>query len=333
MSRGRWDWSAWAAAIFLAVLHLAALGAEWIAPHDPTVQSRSLVFSPPTPPRLVDASGWHWRPFIHPQAEDPERYGEYVEDRTVRYPLRFGVERADPWTGEPRRYLIGVEEPGFFAPLGTDRYGRDLLSRWLHGARYSLLIGLLASTLTVGLGLILGAIAGFYGGLADHGIMRLVDLLLALPWLYLLLAGRALLPLDLDARQVVWLLIGVLTFLGWAVPARLVRGVTLTVTSGDALLAARGFGASDAYLLRHHVLPQVWPVARTQWILRIPRFVLAEVTLSFFGIGISEPVPSWGTLLAELQNFSVVTEYWWMSFPAVVLILVVLSYHRLANVL
>lgn len=331
IDRGRWDWSARLAAVFLLAVHLAVLAAGSLAP-DPTVQDRTRPFAPPTTVHLVDAGGrWHL-PFVYRQLEAPEP-GRYRDDVSRRYPLKLGVRARDPVSGEGSTRLVGVEEPAHLAPMGTDRFGRDLFSRWLHGGRHSLAIGLVAGLLAVGLGILLGGVAGFYGGWVDHLILRCADLMLALPWLYLLLAARALLPLDLEARQVTGLLIAILALLGWAVPARLVRGVALQARESEALLAARGFGAGDLYLIRRHLMPRIRGLAATQLTLRIPRFILAEVTLSFFGIGIAEPTPSWGNLLAELQHFSVLRDFWWTSWPAAMLILVVMSYHRLSTVL
>ncbi len=222
-------------------------------------------------------------------------------------------------------------EPPRLALLGTDRYGRDQLSRLLYGARISLGAGLLAGLLAVGVGLILGLVAGFYGGWVDAVLMRAVDLFLALPWFYLLLAVRAFLPLDLGPHATVGVLVLLLGGLGWAQPARLIRGVTLSAKERDYLLAAQGFGASDFHLLRHHLLPEALGVALTQLLLRIPRFVLAEATLSFLGLGVAEPTPSWGNMLSALASIPMLLNATWLAFPAFMLMVTILSYHRLAT--
>jgi peptide/nickel transport system permease protein len=217
--------------------------------------------------------------------------------------------------------------------MGTDNYGRDVFSRLLHGGQVSLFAGLLATVLTLALGVLLGTLAGFYGGFGDAVIMRSAELFLALPWLYLLLALRAFLPLHTGPRQTFLLLIAVIGLLGWARPARLIRGVVLSAKERSHLLAARGFGASDFYLLRRHVLPETRSVVLTQAALLIPQYVLAEVTLSFLGLGVSEPVPSWGTMLATLQQYHVLVSDWWMFFPGLLLVLVFLSYGALSSAL
>jgi peptide/nickel transport system permease protein len=309
------------AAGFLALLYLAALGAGYLAPYGYQEQDREQSYAPPVRPRFVDAAGrLHARPFVYRWVERPGSPGAYVEDRGRPFPIRFFGAR-----------LFAVEPPARIFLLGTDRLGRDQLSRLLYGARVSLVSGLLAAALAVALGLLAGAAAGFQGGWLDQLLMRGSELFLALPWLYLLLAVRALLPLDLAPAEGFFVVIAVLGAVGWARPARLVRGAVLSARRRDYVLAAQGFGASRLYVLRRHVLPQALGVALTQLALLVPQYVLAEITLSFLGLGVAEPVPSWGTMLAELENYEVLVSYRWMFWPAVLLTGVVLSYHTLAE--
>jgi peptide/nickel transport system permease protein len=155
----------------------------------------------------------------------------------------------------------------------------------------------------------------------------------ALPWLYLLFAVRAVLPLHIAGWQVFLLLVSVMGLIGWAPPARLIRGVVLSAKERNFVLAARGFGASDISILTRHVLPQTSGVVLTQLTLLIPQYVLAEVTLSFLGLGVSEPTPSWGSLLSSLQQYSVLASYWWMFLPALLLVPVFLLYYLAADAL
>jgi peptide/nickel transport system permease protein len=200
--------------------------------------------------------------------------------------------------------------------LGSDGYGRDQLSRILYGGQVSLLAGLLGAGITLFIGLGVGAVAGYYGGWRDDVLMRLAELFLALPWLYLLFALRAFLPLAVNPLEAFLLIVVVIATVGWARPARLVRGVVLSAKERDFVRAARGFGASDSYLFRRHVLPETSSVLLTQAAILIPQYVLAEMTLSFLGLGVPEPVASWGNLLTNLQQYSVLMSYWWMYLPA-----------------
>jgi peptide/nickel transport system permease protein len=315
------------AAGFLALLYLAALGAGFLAPYGFDEQDREHTYTPPVRLHFRDGGGrLHLRPFLYRGVESPGAPGVYREDRTRPFPIRFLVPAPPGRTGARVR-LFGVDEPARIFLLGTDRFGRDQLSRSLYGARISLFSGLLAAGLAVSLGLLAGAAAGFRGGWLDQLLMRTSELFLALPWLYLLLAVRAVLPLDLAPSGSFLLLVAVLG----ALPARLVRGAVLSARSQDYVLAAQGFGGSDLYVLRRHVLPQAVGVALTQLALLVPQYVLAEVAMSFLGLGVAEPVPSWGTMLAELERYEVLISYRWMLWPAVLLTGVVLSYHILAE--
>jgi peptide/nickel transport system permease protein len=228
---------------------------------------------------------------------------------------------------------FGVDEPGRVFLLGSDGLGRDQLSRLLHGARISLFAGLLAAFLSLGAGFALGTLAGFYGRWIDALVMRAAELFLALPWLYLLFAVRAFLPLHVSPAEAFLLLVAVIGLLDWARPARLVRGVVLSARERDYVLAARSFGASDVYLIRRHVAPQAAGVLFTQAALLVPQYVLAEVTLSFLGLGVSEPAASWGNMLASLQQYHVLSSYWWMWLPGAALVPLFLAYHAIADAL
>ncbi|MCG8454741.1 MAG: ABC transporter permease [Holophagales bacterium] len=307
-------------------MHLPLLLADVLATYPVAHQDRQRPLAPPTPLRFFDAEGrFHARPFVYLQTEDPTRLGHYLEDRSQRFPLRFFAP--GPWG----KRLLGVDEPAALHLLGTDRLGRDVFSRLLHGARLSVLAGMLAATLAVALGTALGLVAGFYGGWWDRGATALLELFVSLPWLYLLIAVRAFLPLELDPMKANAVLAVLVGLLAWTRPARLVRGEALVARNLDPLIAARGFGASDLHLLRHHVLPHSYPTITTQWALLVPACVMAEITLSFLGLGASEPIPSLGTLLAPLASYSASTARWHMFSPAFLLAALVLSYHLMAN--
>jgi peptide/nickel transport system permease protein len=325
------------AAGFLLAVHALVGCAEFVAPYDPTEQNRQLPLAPPTPLRFKDAQGrLHPWPFVYPQRERAGEPGRFEDDNSRRLPLRLFADGA-PWRlgglVVTRRHLFGVDEPGRLLLLGTDAYGRDQLSRLLHGGRLSLSAGLLAATLTLGLGLVVGLVAGFKGGWVDAVLMRLVELFLALPWLYLLLGARAFLPLHVPPARAFLLVVLLLAAVDWARPARIVRGVALAARGAEPVLAARGFGASDVYLMRRHVLPEALGVLLTQAALLVPQYVLAEVTLSFLGLGIGEPAPSWGNMLAPLQQYHVLASCWWMWLPALALAPVFLAYYALSDAL
>lgn len=211
--------------------------------------------------------------------------------------------------------------------LGTDALGRDQLSRLLHGGRISLFSGIGAALLSAAIGGVLGLAAGFRGGWLDRTVMQAAEVFMSLPWTYMLLAVRAALPLDASPAAVLAGMLGLLAVVGWARPARLVRGIAMSARERHYVAAARGFGAGPWYLLRRHILPDVQPALSEFVCLAAPQFVAAEVTLSFLGLGLQEPAASWGTMLAAYTRFEVMTTAPWMASPAVVLALTALCYH------
>ena len=321
----------------LAVLHAAILLAGFIAPYDEATQNRETPFAPPTRIHFVDPAGhFHVRPFVYEWKHPQDDITVYEEDQSQIYPLHFFV------TGAPYKlaslirnetHFFGVDAPAKVFLFGTDQFGRDVFSRTLRGGQISLLAGLLAAGLALTLGTILGGLAGFYGGWWDAILMRGAELFLALPWLYLLFAVRAFLPLQVEPKQAFLLLVAIIGFVGWARPARLIRGVVLSARERDFVRAARGFGASDLYILRRHVLPQAGSVILTQAALLVPQFVLAEITLSFLGLGVGEPIPTWGNMLASLMQIHILESYWWMIAPGLAAILFFLGYLALGNAL
>ena len=323
--------------VCLVIVHAAVLLAGFVAPYDYASQNRELTYAPPSTIHFVDKQGrFHLRPFLYRRIEQPGSFRVYQEVADQQYPIHFLVRETEwKFCGivTTNLHLFGVDDPARITLMGTDAFGRDVFSRLIYGGQISLLAGVLATGLSIVTGAALGTLAGFYGTWIDAGIMRLAELFLALPWLYLLFAVRAFLPLHISPAQAFFLIITVVGFVGWARPARLVRGVVLSARERGYVLASRGFGASDPYLLRRHILPQTGSVILTQVALLIPQYILAEVSLSFLGLGVGEPIPSWGTMLASLQQFHVLMTCWWMLFPGFVLVPVILSYGHLSRAL
>jgi len=315
----------------LAGVHLLLLFAGCLSPYDPRTQNRDVPYAPPTRLHFVDNAGFHWRPFIY--AWSPVEDG-YAEDHSEAYPIHLFV-RGDRYQffglWESNLHAFGVGAPAKALLLGTDGFGRDVFSRVLWGGQVSVAAGIAAAFIALLVGALVGTIAGFYGGWLDESLMGITELFLSLPWFYFLLGVRAFLPLHLSPVRAFFLLASVIGLIGWTRPARLVRGIVLSVRDRNHVAAARGFGASNFYLLRRHIIPEAFGALLTQSALLIPRYIAAEATLSFFGLGVSEPTPSWGNMLSVLQQYSVLVSYTWLLAPAAALFITSVIYALVAD--
>jgi len=212
-------------------------------------------------------------------------------------------------------------------PLGTYDLGRDRLSRLLYGTRVSLLLAPAAALVTSILAAFIGATAGFAGGWVEDLVMSATDLFLSLPWLFLLITVRALLPLNVAPLTSVVITFALLGCLGWAGAARVVCADTKKLRNSDFMLQARASGSAGLRLLVHHLLPNLKPVLFAQFWISIPVFILSETNLSILGLGVAEPLPSWGSLLRELESFSILSAKPWQFAPLVLLVATVSCFH------
>jgi peptide/nickel transport system permease protein len=208
-------------------------------------------------------------------------------------------------------------------PLGTDDLGRDRLARLLYGTRISLLLAPAAALLATLLAAFIGGAAGFFGGRAAGFLMAATDLVMAMPWFFLLVTVRALLPLNVPPVASVTVTFALLGCLGWAGAARVVCADACALCRSDVALMARASGSSGMRLLWLHILPNLKPVLYAQFWVSIPVFILTEANLGLLGLGVAEPLPSWGGLLRELETFSIGTPQPWLLAPLVLLVLTV----------
>lgn len=218
-----------------------------------------------------------------------------------------------------------LQPPGGRFPLGTDELGRDLLARTLYATRISLLLAAAAAVLCTLTGSAMGVIAGFLGGVADAILSRFSILLLALPWMFLVLAVRASLPLDLPPEQSVWITFAVLAAVGWAAPAQVVAASARGLRRSDFALRARAEGAGTLQILFRQVAPNLRAVVLFQFLAVLPGFVLSEATLGLLGLGVAEPLPSWGGLLRGLEDPAAIAGRPWRLIPLLLLLLTTAS--------
>lgn len=322
----------------LAIMYSAAIFAPFLAPYEPTQQCLDKSFHPPVGFYFKDA-----KLFVKTyQNADPSaaKYevakGGYqvkffVKDEQSSYKI-FGLV--------PFKYkLFGLDKS---APpdariflLGSDSTGRDVFSRLLYGARISLSIGFVGIAITMVVGFLVGGLSGYFGGAFDFICMRFVEFLMAIPSLYLLLAMRSALAPHFDSAQMYLMIVIILSTLGWAGSARVIRGMSLSLANRQYVQAAKSLGENPVKIIIKHFLPNVVSYLIVSATLSIPAYILGEAALSFLGLGIQEPSASWGLMLAQAQNDTKVLMlgFWWLLTPGLAIFATVLTFNMLGDVL
>jgi len=317
----------------LGLLLALSLLAELVAPYGPHERSRRYTQGPPMGVHFIDREGdLHLRPFVYARVSqrDPVtlRLSSVVVESEI-WPIRFFVE------GEPYDFwglfqsdvhLFGTEE-GFIHLFGTDQLGRDVFSRVLYATRVSLSVGAIGVLFAFVLGIVLGGIAGYLGGLVDEAIMRVIEFIRSIPTLPLWLALAAALPRDWTSLQVYLAITFILAFVGWTHLARRVRSKLLSLREEDYVTAARLSGCSHARIIGRHMLPSFMSYMIVDLTISFPYIILAETALSFLGLGLREPVVSWGVLLYAAQNVRSLVLMPWLLIPGLFVVLAVLAFN------
>ena len=307
----------------LALLALGAIFADLIAPYPYDLQNRKQPYHPPTKIYILKDGKLNF-PYVKLYEMKDPLFKTYVETgKSCR--LRFFS------TTEFGFKLISVEKPCRLYLLGADKLGRDIFSRLLYGARYSLGIGLIGTAVTFALGALLGGISGYFGGRVDTFMMRVVEILMSIPTFYLLLSLRAVFPLEMTSGQIFLMIVFILSFLGWAGLARVVRGMVLSIREKEYVLSARVYGASTVRILRKHILPNTYHYLIVSATLSIPAYIVGESALSLLGLGIQEPQPSWGNMLAEVRSINILSSHPWLLSPGMMIFMTILAFNILGD--
>jgi peptide/nickel transport system permease protein len=320
------------AGVIILFLYILTIFAPFFAPYSSNKNFKEKFFHPPTKIHFSDQNGLR-APFIY-ETELKEGWAEYEINKDKKHNLKF-FHRGEKYKLlgilESDIHLIGVEADVPIFILGSDNYGRDLLSRIIYGGRVSLFIGFFAIFITTVIGLIVGGISGYYGGFIDSIIMRSAEVIMSIPSFYLLLALAAVLPLDLSSSFRFFLIISILAFQGWASMARVIRGMVLSVKNEEYILAAKSIGADDKRIILKHILPSTATYVIIRATVAIPGYIIMESGLSFIGLGIQEPSASWGNMLSSAQNITKISDFPWLLLPGFFIFITVLSYNILGD--
>ncbi len=322
--------------VFLAILYAAILVCEFLAPYNLHTRDVEHIFMPPQRLHLFH-DGRLVGPFVYGTSyrlnmENLKR--EYQPDLSRAEPIRFFC-RGDSYTFwgvvESDLHLMCPAEGGTLFLLGTDRLGRDVLSRIIYGARISLTVGLIGVAVSFILGIVIGGLAGYYGGVVDYLVQRIIEVLSSLPSIPLWLALAAIMPVTWSPIVVYFGITLILGLIHWTGLARAVRSKLLALREEDYVLAAQLMGARPKRIIFRHMIPGFMSHLIASATIAIPGMILGETALSFLGLGLRPPITSWGVLLTQAQNISVVALYPWLMLPVVPVVLVILAFNFLGD--
>jgi len=323
-----------ASTAIVLVLYAVGLFCEFLAPYDPFTYSIGYTYAPPQQVHFRDENGFHLRPFVYALVgqRDPSTLEvTYRIDPRIKYPIYLFVrgEAYKLWGIFPSDlHLFGIKDPERMLYLfGSDRMGRDILSRVLYGARVSLSVGLVGVALSLILGVVIGGVSGYYGGVVDDTIQRIIEFLISMPSIPLWMALSAALPSDWPVMRVYFAITIILSLISWTWLARVVRGRFLSLREEDFVMAAKLSGSSELRIITKHMVPSFLSHLIASITLSMANMIIGETSLSFLGLGLRPPVISWGVLLQEAQNVQAVVLAPWLFIPGLFVVSAVLAFN------
>lgn len=322
--------------IILAIFIFIMVFCEFLAPYGPQSRDSDYLFGPPQKVHLRNELGEYIGPYVYAVVTEFNRESmqlDLVEDTSQIFPIKFFAK------GEPYKMWglfkgdlhLFVVEGDYLHMFGTDSLGRDVFSRTLYGTRTSLSIGLIGVMISFTIGLIVGGVSGYFGGFVDNFFQRLIEFIRSIPTLPLWMSMAAVLPKEWSSLQVYFAVTIILGFITWTMLARRVRGKLLSMREEDFVLAARLAGGSDMRIISRHMLPAFLSYIIVDLTVSFPAMILGETTLSFIGLGLREPVVSWGVLLQQAQNIKAIQQHPWLFLPAIFVVVSVLAFSLMGD--
>ena len=323
--------------IVLCILYCSAMFAGFLSPYRYDSENRSHSYAPPSSVHFSDENGWS-RPYVYGLyfVFDENHKRIYKENRDRKFYLKFFIKsELYQFLGfiPMSRHLFGVDSPGRYYLMGSDSRGRDLFSRILYGARISLSIGLIGVMISFTIGLLIGGISGYYGGWIDTILMRLCEMFMMIPGFYLMLALRSIVPDNFNSFQIYLSIVVILSFIGWAGLARIIRGMAISLRTRDYVLAAKTLGVSNVRIITQHILPHTLSYSIVAVMLSIPSYIISEAALSLIGLGIQDPLASWGNLLTDAMAIVHIKLHPWMLIPGVFIFITVMCFNVVGDTL
>ncbi len=323
--------------VILIVLYFSIALSDFIAPYNPNTRNPKASYMPPSMVYFWD-DGQLSPPFIYRTSyvfNETTFTKQIIEDKSEKVFLRLFVE-SDEYkmlgVFPTRTHLFGTTGEERICLFGTDRNGRDVFSRILHGGKPSLTIGFVGLLIVFPLGLLYGGMSGYFGGSIDNLMMRIAEALMSLPYFYLIVVLASILPANISNSQRFLLITVILSFVSWAGLSRVIRGQVLSIKEQEYVQAARAIGISNFQIITKHILPQTTSYIIIAATLSIPGFIIGESALSFLGLGITQPDPSWGNILAEGKELSnMLVRPWILFVPALCIFISVLCFNLVGD--
>ncbi|MGM0443506.1 MAG: ABC transporter permease [Fibrobacterota bacterium] len=324
----------------LLLLYTIMLFSGFIAPYTPGSEVRDHSYAPPTRLHFFDTEGrFRLRPVFYNYQTTRDRYQRkvYREDTTRQFSLTlFPRGEAYKLFGliPMNRHLFGASDSaGRVYLFGADARGRDLFSRIIYGSRVSLTIGFIGVLFSTLIAVVIGGIAGYFGGTADSVLMRICEVVMMIPSFYLLLGLHSIFPADMSSIQLYFMIIFILSFIGWAGMARVLRGMTRSIREQEFIQAEESIGQRRSIIILRHIIPQTFSYLVVTLTITIPAYIIFESSLSFIGLGIHDPQTSWGSLLSDAMNIPDIQLHPWILIPGIFIFITVMAFNFLGDAL